>query len=199
MRQQGILKQWNTEKGFGFIRPDDGGKDIFIHISTFSKDGISPQIGEKIIYEIGTDQNGKPKAVAIERLDVIPIKTNPSIRSNVNRNAHKNSDRNRKSQSNKSSGIFPLLIGALIILGIIYAAYGKYQRYQLVNQNVTTNEISAPNQVVAITAPTTQFSCDGRQHCSQMRSYEEAVYFIKNCPNTKMDGDNDGEPCESQF
>jgi cold shock CspA family protein/type II secretory pathway pseudopilin PulG len=43
----------------------------------------------------------------------------------------------------------------------------------------------------------TQFSCDGRQHCSQMRSYEEAVFFLRNCPNTKMDGDNDGIPCEN--
>lgn len=43
------------------------------------------------------------------------------------------------------------------------------------------------------------FSCDGRQHCSQMRSYEEAKYFIRNCPNTKMDGDRDGIPCERQF
>ena len=37
------------------------------------------------------------------------------------------------------------------------------------------------------------FRCDGRQHCSQMSS------FIENCPNTKMDGDNDGIPCERQF
>lgn len=44
-----------------------------------------------------------------------------------------------------------------------------------------------------------QFSCDGRTHCSQMRSYEEAVFFNNNCPNTKMDGNNDGEPCERQF
>jgi len=43
------------------------------------------------------------------------------------------------------------------------------------------------------------FKCDGRQHCSQMRSYEEAVFFLNNCPNTKMDGDNDGVPCERQF
>ena len=42
-----------------------------------------------------------------------------------------------------------------------------------------------------------QFSCDGRQHCSQMTSRAEAVYFIQNCPNTKMDGDNDGIPCEN--
>jgi hypothetical protein len=43
------------------------------------------------------------------------------------------------------------------------------------------------------------YQCDGRQYCSQMRSYEEAKFFIDNCPNTKMDGDNDGIPCERQF
>ncbi|WP_261833011.1 excalibur calcium-binding domain-containing protein [Amphritea atlantica] len=42
-----------------------------------------------------------------------------------------------------------------------------------------------------------QFSCDGRQHCSQMRSRAEAEFFIRNCPNTKMDGDHDGIPCEN--
>ena len=45
----------------------------------------------------------------------------------------------------------------------------------------------------------TQFSCDGRTHCSQMNSYEEALFFLRNCPNTQMDGNNDGEPCEQQF
>ncbi|RYY78347.1 MAG: cold-shock protein [Moraxellaceae bacterium] len=191
MRQQGILKQWNTDKGFGFIRPDDGGKDIFIHISAFPKDGVTPQLGEKIRYDISADQNGKPKAVAIERLDVTPIKSNASIR--------RNSNRNHRSQANKSPSIFPLFIGLLVVIGIVYTAYGKYQRYQLPNQDETTNLISAPNQVSSTAPSSLQFSCDGREHCGQMRSYEEAVYFIKNCPNTKMDGDGDGIPCESQF
>lgn len=44
-----------------------------------------------------------------------------------------------------------------------------------------------------------RFVCDGRTHCSQMTSRDEAVFFIKNCPNTRMDGDNDGNPCEQQF
>ncbi|WP_353611556.1 excalibur calcium-binding domain-containing protein [Azoarcus sp. CIB] len=48
-----------------------------------------------------------------------------------------------------------------------------------------------------ITRPAENFSCDGRQHCSQMRSRAEAEYFVRNCPNTKMDGDNDGIPCEN--
>ncbi len=45
-------------------------------------------------------------------------------------------------------------------------------------------------------ATNSSFSCDGRTMCSQMNSREEAEYFIKNCPNTKMDSDLDGIPCE---
>jgi endonuclease YncB( thermonuclease family) len=41
--------------------------------------------------------------------------------------------------------------------------------------------------------------CDGRTHCSQMTSCEEATWFLKSCPGTKMDGDNDGVPCETQW
>lgn len=44
-----------------------------------------------------------------------------------------------------------------------------------------------------------RFQCDGRMHCSQMRSCEEATFFLNNCPNTKMDGNNDGIPCEKQW
>ncbi len=43
------------------------------------------------------------------------------------------------------------------------------------------------------------FSCDGRKHCSQMRSCAEANFFLANCPGVKMDGDNDGIPCEEQW
>jgi Excalibur calcium-binding domain len=55
-----------------------------------------------------------------------------------------------------------------------------------------TQEISRPSVPV-------NYDCDGRQHCSQMTSCEEATYFIRHCPNTKMDGDNDGVPCERQW
>ncbi len=46
---------------------------------------------------------------------------------------------------------------------------------------------------------TNRFQCDGRMHCSQMRSCEEATFFLNNCPNTKMDGNHDGVPCEKQW
>ena len=46
---------------------------------------------------------------------------------------------------------------------------------------------------------TGSFRCDGRKHCSQMTSCDEAAYFLKNCPGTKMDGNGDGIPCEKQW
>ena len=56
-----------------------------------------------------------------------------------------------------------------------------------------------PTMVDKYIPPKTTYVCDCRQHCSQMGSYEEAKYFIQHCPDTKMDGDNDGIPCERQF
>ncbi len=47
--------------------------------------------------------------------------------------------------------------------------------------------------------PSRDSRCDGRTYCSQMTSCEEAKYFLNHCPNTKMDGDHDGVPCEQQW
>ena len=74
-------------------------------------------------------------------------------------------------------------------------------------QNLENRGAELPSQSYSINPKTSetasqsisQFKCDGREHCSQMGSYEEALFFIRNCPNTKMDGDGDGIPCESQF
>jgi predicted negative regulator of RcsB-dependent stress response len=43
------------------------------------------------------------------------------------------------------------------------------------------------------------YTCDGRTRCTQMNSCAEATYFIQHCPNTQMDGNNDGVPCERQW
>lgn len=47
--------------------------------------------------------------------------------------------------------------------------------------------------------PQESFKCDGRNRCSEMRSCEEARYFLAHCPWPEMDGDNDGVPCERQW
>ena len=43
------------------------------------------------------------------------------------------------------------------------------------------------------------YQCDGRVYCSQMTSCAEAKWFINNCPGTKMDGNQDGVPCQEQW
>ncbi len=63
----------------------------------------------------------------------------------------------------------------------------------------TFSNTDRENELTLDTNNSSNYQCDGREHCSQMSSYEEAVYFIENCPNTKMDGDRDGVPCERQF
>lgn len=45
----------------------------------------------------------------------------------------------------------------------------------------------------------TGYSCQGKQYCSQMTSCKEARFYLKYCPNVKIDGDNDGVPCEEQW
>jgi len=46
---------------------------------------------------------------------------------------------------------------------------------------------------------TTTFACSGKTQCSEMKSCEEAEYYLKNCPNVEIDGDADGIPCEEQW
>jgi hypothetical protein len=53
--------------------------------------------------------------------------------------------------------------------------------------------------IVPILPEQRNFNCDGRTRCGQMTSCDEAKYFIEHCPNTEMDGDRDGVPCESQW
>ncbi len=61
---QGTVKWFNPQKGFGFIQPDDGGKDVFVHISAVERAGMHTlNEGQKIQYEIVADRrSGKSSA-----------------------------------------------------------------------------------------------------------------------------------------
>ncbi len=68
MRQTGIVKFFNTQKGYGFITPDDGGKDVFVHVTAVERSGIGPlNEGMRISFETEPDKRGKgPKAVELK-------------------------------------------------------------------------------------------------------------------------------------
>ena len=65
---QGKIKWFDSKKGYGFIVPDDGSKDIFLHVSALQKAGIDTlDEGEAITYNLA-EQRGKQSAVDIQKI-----------------------------------------------------------------------------------------------------------------------------------
>lgn len=107
----------------------------------------------------------------------------------------------RGSSSSVSSRLGTLLLGALLIAALVFG-YRTYVTSRAVivdtlrGNGADNSAIPAATPAAAAPAPSSTYHCDGREHCSQMSSCTEATWFVRHCPNTKMDGDNDGIPCE---
>ena len=64
----GTVKWFNTQKGYGFIQPDDGGKDVFVHATAVERAGLSSLVeGQKIGFEIVTER-GKSSAGNLQKI-----------------------------------------------------------------------------------------------------------------------------------
>lgn len=177
MRTHGTLAKWNDDRGFGFITPAEGGKEVFVHVSAFPPDEERPRIGEVISYEVEPGDGGKPRAVRVMRPGRAG-RAQPAGRTRAPKSAR---------------DPLGVLLGLVAIVAI--GAYG----YSRLKGHVAPIAPQAPPVAHAATPAQPGFRCDGRTMCSQMHSCAEARYFIQHCPNTAMDGDGDGEPCERQW
>ena len=66
---QGTVKWFNSQKGFGFIQPDGGGNDVFVHISAVERAGLSTlNENQKVSFETETGRNGKASTVNLRVL-----------------------------------------------------------------------------------------------------------------------------------
>ena len=92
----------------------------------------------------------------------------------------------------KSNNLFKKTF-SLVILLIIIATYAYTVFYNLTAQPSKSIWEKLKNEDF------TGYSCKGKVYCSQMNSCKEARFYLLNCPGVKIDGNNDGEPCESQL
>jgi len=233
MFQEGKIKTYHEDRGFGFIEIEGEKKDLFFHIKDFPNRNVLPKIGEKLKFRKVEDA-GKFKADYIVRLDLSSQKTVSAAVSQRENNT-KGFQQTYKTESSALSKLITV-IGLVIIVILAVLVYGKYQTYKIQKQQQVEQLMQEQQRIVAEqraalgdipeqglseqgrknletplnttfhthssstnTAGSSHFKCDGREHCGQMGSYEEALFFIRNCPNTKMDGDHDGIPCEDQF
>jgi len=173
MKLKGKLIRWNEERGFGFINSSSVKGDVFIHISELKHMSRRPQINDVIYFDTITEENGKTKAInaTIEGVQQRTIRP--------------------KSSKTKNSSLTSNILSIAVILGIAFAAYSTYPSW--------SKKLLNSMSVNFVDEDFSGFSCEGKQYCSEMTSCKEARFYLKNCPNVKIDGDNDGIPCESQL
>ncbi|AOW14373.1 hypothetical protein LPB72_03485 [Hydrogenophaga crassostreae] len=195
-RFNGTLKQWNDERGIGFLVAEHGGQELFVHVSAFPRGGRPPLAGEALSFEVELDRDGRKRAVRVRR----PGDAEPGqARRGSPARPH---DRRASSRRSASGSWVPRLVALLLLAaGLGWYAYGRYSERvgaasaaQLPQNAMNPEPWTKPRP-----AQPALYQCDGRQHCSQMTSCEEATFFVGHCPGTKMDGDGDGVPCEQQL
>ncbi|WP_339137893.1 MAG: excalibur calcium-binding domain-containing protein [Candidatus Electrothrix sp. GW3-4] len=87
----------------------------------------------------------------------------------------------------------------VFVLGGVLACSGVYyfdEKEQLTRKK---QPAAAVSKKIATKQVKSKYSCQGKTRCGEMRSCEEAKFYLKHCPGTKMDGDHDGIPCERQW
>lgn len=258
MRTEGTLRNWNDDRGFGFIVTTETKQDVFVHISALPQTGRRPQPGERLAFSIETGHDGKKRAVSVNYLDPptaasvgtaqrstlqpgiaspeTPRSAPKPTRAHEPGRRHGGARRRNHAPPRRVGGLLTLLalagIGTAIVksdaIGDLLPSstpsstslaptaiapslssdtLGSAPQSEAIDNRPAP---SAPKITIPTSSPETAFSqptsaasstyqCDGRTHCSQMTSCEEAEYFLRNCPGVQMDGNNDGEPCEQQW
>jgi len=181
IRSKGTLSKWIDDKGFGFLTPEKGKKETFVHISAFDRNiSRRPIVGDIIFYHVKIDEKGKSKAYDAVIEGVAPIVKKSPFRPKKHHKEH---------QSKNSWRIFVLCIALLIGGGGTIFNHFK----------LATVQRGPAGTQHSNTSSHAQYTCAGKTRCNQMTSCEEATFYLKNCTGTMMDGDGNGRPRESQW
>jgi hypothetical protein len=144
-------------------------------------------VGESLTFEVEPAGDGKKRAIKVERPAAAARVRSPNAPRDTASRPHRRPAGRRSYAGTVITALFLVGVGAFAFVQLKAARSGFSPSVQ------PTPTSSAPYEA----APA--YRCDGRIHCSQMASCEEAKFFLRNCPGTQMDGDHDGIPCEQQW
>jgi predicted negative regulator of RcsB-dependent stress response len=90
------------------------------------------------------------------------------------------------------------LLKLAIVAALAWFGWNKYQDHRAADlaRQSPKHQVVEDLTHVERTTSRDNFVCDGRTRCGEMKSCDEARYFVKHCPGIEMDGDDDGKPCE---
>ncbi|HHK5609064.1 TPA: excalibur calcium-binding domain-containing protein [Neisseria cinerea] len=185
---RGVIVKWDNEKGYGFIRIDGSKQEIFCHISDFSQRSPRPELNKAVGFEVVSGGKGGFSAKQIRYLNRERA-VSPGYR--------KKHRKDEESPTSIVQVVLSLLVGLLLVSVIGYKAYQYASEKLTLKQENTSVKTQVLPEIKRQQPDSSPYRCDGRQHCSQMTSCEEAKWFVRNCSDTKMDGDGDGIPCEN--
>lgn len=160
MRYQGQLHSWNDDKGFGIIAPSSRGREVFVHISAFARDGSRPTLGESLTYELGSGKNGEPQSINVTRRAIGS--------SSVKRTLKPSKNSRRSLVGLRVSAAFVIVAGA-----VVFKQFQAHRNRAHLDSRQSLPGVGTPHDICPVS-----FVCDGRLHCSQMSSCTEAKRFV---------------------
>ena len=165
---QGQLTTWKDDRGFGFIKPNDGSKEVFLHISVLKGASRRPIVGDTIFYEKVTEESGKIRA---SKASIQGVISQPNVSNQRSRNSNQisnnqskvkqidgNTSINKRDMHKAMQKVIPIVF--LIGLGIsLISPATNFVRSQFVK----TSKQTSPSPAIPVNSP---IAATANQNCT---------------------------------